>query len=100
MSEIRQSFRTKSTVEKLNNSSLEKQNRRSVFEKGDDQEVSKKSNDQKKKEFAHVDFIERLIIGKITFLFFFFVYPEHEVVSHRFVLCIKREGEGQAFLID
>jgi hypothetical protein len=55
-------FRTKSTVKKVNkrNRSVG-QTERKIF------------NDQKK-EFAHADFIERLIIGKNNLSFFFLLH--------------------------
>jgi DNA-directed RNA polymerase specialized sigma subunit len=52
------------------------------FVQTDEQSLPKKRS---KNELAHADFIERLIVGKITFL----SYPESEVISYRFIWCIK-----------
>jgi hypothetical protein len=81
-------FRTKSTIKKVNkrNRSVG-QTERKIF------------NDQKK-EFAHADFIERLIIGKNNLSFFFSSYHEDEVVSYRFILCIYKREEGRTFVSD
>jgi len=63
------------------------------FKPKDDKRILKTSS---KKELSHADFVERLIIGKITFflsLFFVSSYPENEVVAYRLILCIKRQKD-------
>ena len=48
-----------------------------------------------KNELAHADYVERLMIGKITF---FLAYPEHEVISYRSISYSKGSRRTNIFI--